>query len=148
MIEVLISMLILAVGILGASALQLTSFNANTSALYRSQAIFLANDIIDRMRMDPATARGTTFNEVDTSTVPTSGSSCATSDGCSKSAIAAQSVIEWADYFRGNSPLLPNGTGTITRVSGNIFRISISWNETDKLSQSTQTSSYTVDVQI
>jgi type IV pilus assembly protein PilV len=148
MIEILISLFILAVGILGASALQLVSFNANSSAMYRTQAIFLANDIIDRMRIDPVTARGLAFNGIDTATVATAGTSCATSSGCPKSGVADQGIIEWADYFRGTSPLLPNGQGTITRISGNIFRITISWNENDKLTQTSTTNSYIVDVQI
>jgi type IV pilus assembly protein PilV len=147
MIEVLISMFILAIGILGASALQLTSLNANTSAMYRTQAIFLANDIIDRMRRDPITARGTRYNSINTGTAATA-SGCGGTTGCSPDALAANDIAQWVNYFRRTTPLLPNGTGTVVRQAGNVFRITISWDDKDKLTRSTIATSHTIDVQI
>ena len=50
LIEVLISMLILAVGLLGLAGLQATGLRNNLSAYNRSQATQLAYDMADRMR--------------------------------------------------------------------------------------------------
>lgn len=50
MIEVLVALVVLAIGLLGVAALQLTSLRSNHSSAMRSQATFLAYDIIDRMR--------------------------------------------------------------------------------------------------
>lgn len=50
LLEVLVSMAILAIGLLGQAALQVTSLQRNQSALQRSQATLLAYDLVDRMR--------------------------------------------------------------------------------------------------
>ena len=50
LIEVLIAMIILAVGLLGLAGLQATSLRNNQSAYNRSVATQLAYDIADRMR--------------------------------------------------------------------------------------------------
>ncbi len=50
LLEVLISIVILSVGLLGYAGLQTISMKNNTSALHRSQATILAYDIIDRIR--------------------------------------------------------------------------------------------------
>ena len=54
LIEVLIAMLVLAVGLLGLAGLQATSLKNNQSAYNRSQATQLAYDIADRMRSNPS----------------------------------------------------------------------------------------------
>src|SRR6185295_1538044 len=56
MIEVLVSLVVLSIGLLGVAALQLTSLRSNHSSAMRSQATFLAYDIIDRMRANRAAA--------------------------------------------------------------------------------------------
>lgn len=50
LLEVLISIVILSVGLLGYAGLQTLSMKNNTSALHRSQATILAYDIVDRIR--------------------------------------------------------------------------------------------------
>ena len=54
LIEVLVSILVLMVGILGVAAMQMVSFQTNQSAYARSHAIYIAQDIFDRMRANPA----------------------------------------------------------------------------------------------
>jgi type IV pilus assembly protein PilV len=50
LIEVLVSMLILAVGLLGFAGMQMVGIKSNHSAQMRSQATLLAYDLADRMR--------------------------------------------------------------------------------------------------
>lgn len=50
LIEVMVSVLILSVGLLGYVSLQAQSIKSNKSAYYRSQANILAQDISERMR--------------------------------------------------------------------------------------------------
>lgn len=50
LLEVLVSIVILSVGLLGYAGLQTLSMKNNTSAFQRSQATILSYDIIDRMR--------------------------------------------------------------------------------------------------
>jgi type IV pilus assembly protein PilV len=50
LVEVLVTLVIVSVGLLGVAALQLTSLRNNYDAYVRSQAAMLAADILDRMR--------------------------------------------------------------------------------------------------
>lgn len=59
LVEVLVTSVLLGVGLLGASALQLAGLKGTDSAHYRTIATFLANDMAERMRMNlPAIAAG------------------------------------------------------------------------------------------
>lgn len=53
MVEVLVTVVILAVGLLGIAALQFMSKRSNYEAMERTTATLLANDIIERMRYNP-----------------------------------------------------------------------------------------------
>jgi type IV pilus assembly protein PilV len=53
LIEVLISMLILGIGILGAAALQLNALKYTDSSTLNTQASFIAYDMMDRIRANP-----------------------------------------------------------------------------------------------
>jgi len=50
LLEVLISIVVLSIGLLGYAGLQTLSMKNNTSAFQRSQATILTYDIVDRMR--------------------------------------------------------------------------------------------------
>jgi len=56
LIEVLVTLILISVGLLGVAALQLTSLRSNQDAYVRSQASALAGDILDRMRANQAKA--------------------------------------------------------------------------------------------
>ena len=50
LVEVLVTLVLISVGLLGVAALQLTSLKNNQESYVRSQAAMLAADILDRMR--------------------------------------------------------------------------------------------------
>jgi type IV pilus assembly protein PilV len=56
LIEVLVTMLIISVGLLGIAGIIVNSMKSNHSAHSRSEATVLANDIIDRMRANRSVA--------------------------------------------------------------------------------------------
>lgn len=56
LVEVLVTMLVVSIGLLGIAGLIVTSMKNNHSAQSRSQASVLANDIIDRMRANRSVA--------------------------------------------------------------------------------------------
>ncbi|KTB55734.1 type IV pilus modification protein PilV [Pseudomonas syringae] len=63
LIEVLVSVLILAIGLLGAAAIQLNALKYTDSSTMSSQASFIAYDMMDRIRANVdgnASANGTT----------------------------------------------------------------------------------------
>ncbi|WP_157995398.1 type IV pilus modification protein PilV [Peristeroidobacter soli] len=56
LIEVLVTLVIISVGLLGVAALQLTTVRNNYDSYVRSQAAVLAADMLDRMRVNRAVA--------------------------------------------------------------------------------------------
>lgn len=58
LIEVLVTLVIMSVGLLGVAALQLTTVRNNYDAFVRSQAAVLASDMLDRMRANRNNALG------------------------------------------------------------------------------------------
>lgn len=62
LIEVLITVLVLAVGLLGLAGLQLTSLRNNQSAMERSIGVVQSYSIIEAIRADPDSAKSGRFN--------------------------------------------------------------------------------------
>ncbi len=62
LIEVLVALLVMSIGLLGLAALQATSLKTNHGAYNRGQAIFLAYDIMDRMRANQTQALAGAYN--------------------------------------------------------------------------------------
>ncbi len=137
LIEVLVAILILAVGLMGLSAMQLTSLKVNQGAYYRSQASILASDILDRMRANREGFEDGDYDDLDTSDSIPSAQSCISSAlGCTSSQLADQDFREWAGYFEdvdslGNSylPLIPGATGTVDVDGDNNATVVISWGQ-------------------
>ena len=52
--EVLVAVLVLSIGILGIAGLQMGSLQANNDAMHRSEALWLAQELVERMRANTA----------------------------------------------------------------------------------------------
>lgn len=117
LIEVLVAMVILAIGLLGLAGLQTVSVQSNQGAYYRSQATILANDMADRMRANRTAALA--GNYVITS-FPTSSASNEVSG-----TPAQRDSAQWLNNL---ATTLPQGTGTIVN-NGNIVTLTICWND-------------------
>lgn len=128
LIEVLIALLVLALGLLGLAGLQVTSLKNNLSAYNRSQATLLAYDLADRMRANVAAA--TTYTSTDPSkAIPQSA--CTTAPGCSPQNMAINDLFEWNSSLVSTGLSLVRGTITVTvnTVTGNIYSIEIIWDD-------------------
>jgi type IV pilus assembly protein PilV len=112
LIEVLVAMVILAIGMLGLAGLQLSSMNNNQSAFYRSQATFLANDMLDRVRVNKAAIAD---YAVDVADDAATGSD----------AVAVADVDEWLGYVTDS---LPDGEASVV-VNGNQVTIRVEWDD-------------------
>lgn len=121
LIEVLISMFVLSVGLLGLAALQGTSLRNNFSAYNRSQATMLAYDIADRMRANTGVAPS-----VYATTAASEKASCFTSSGCSGADMVQNDLFEWNQSI---AVILPSGVGEIIGAPGNIYIIRINWDD-------------------
>lgn len=130
LIEVLVSMTILSIGLLGLAGLQVTGLKNNQTAYYHSEATQLLYDMADRMRANsPATVRSIPANSPYLSsawtTSPVAQAACATTVGCTTANMAQNDLYQWNTAI---GSTLPGGTGTIT-VNGNVFTITINWDD-------------------
>lgn len=116
LIEVLVTILVLAIGLLGLAGLQVTSVQSNHSAYYRSQATILAYDISDRMRSNRTAALDGAY-DVD---FPDSSNSHSVSGDR-----ATQDSAEWLNSL---ADTLPDGTGKVER-SDNLITIHVRWDD-------------------
>lgn len=114
LIEVLITALIMAVGLLGLAALQSRSLQYNHAAALRSQANVLASDIIDRMRINQVVALAGGYD---------TAYGQAQSTG---STLVAKDLSEWKTLL---ANALPSGDGAVTCATNTTCTISIRWRE-------------------
>lgn len=112
LIEVLTSLLVLSVGILGVLALQSRSIQLNQGALYESKATILAADISDRIRANVEQASRYRINFDDD---PPSGDCSGTSADCSPEQLADYDLSGWRANVAAS---LPEGRGQVEEVIG------------------------------
>lgn len=118
LIEVLVTLLVLSVGLLGMAGLQALSIKSNHSSYYRSQATFLAYDISERMRANRMAALNGDYSS---SAFPSSSSSNSVEDGTR----AEQDKAEWLNSL---AITLPAGTGRV-QINNKIATIDIQWDD-------------------
>lgn len=73
LIEVLVAVLVLAIGLLGVAAMQATALRNSQSSLERSQGVMHVYTILDAMRANPDAARTGAYNMGLTCAVPAAG---------------------------------------------------------------------------
>jgi type IV pilus assembly protein PilV len=104
LIEVLIAVLILAVGILGLATMQLGAKRASFEATQRSIATSMARDILERMRSNPGEldtyAAAASDLVVDTYT-GTAGTDCS-AVSCTTPQLAAYDMWDWTRMIQGD----------------------------------------------
>jgi type IV pilus assembly protein PilV len=153
LIEVLVAVVIMALGLLGLAALQGGGVKFNQSAYNRSQATHLAYELADRMRANSSPAAIASYLDVDgggmdylQSPQPPGPSSpnCKTT-ACSAGEMAAADINQWRAAI---SATLPKGCGSImlgpatgntngcggtysaaVKASAGIYTITINWDD-------------------
>jgi type IV pilus assembly protein PilV len=113
LIEILISVLVLSIGVLGMAALQLNALKSNQTAAVRSHATFLAYDIADRMRANLNKSRGGDYDIALAQTAPSGFS------------IEDVDLAQWRAAL---NEQLPDGKGAVAR-SGDKFIVTVQWDE-------------------
>lgn len=124
LIEVLIAVVILAVGLLGMASLLLNSMQSSQNAYLRSQASMLTYDLIERMRANQEHAVTTNAYTLAANAAATSDPGCASS--CPPSDQAQKDLHDWRAALAAG---IPEATAAITRSNDNQYQISIIWQE-------------------
>jgi type IV pilus assembly protein PilV len=118
LVEVLIAVLVLAIGLLGLAGLQASSLRFNNDAQLRSQATMLAYDISDRMRANSTAASNGAYD------LALTAGACGA--GAGGGSVAAQDLAQWLAQL---GCLLPQGAGQVQRLADDIVAVEIRWNE-------------------
>jgi len=134
LLEVLIALLVLAVGLLGLAALQNMGLRLNHQSYERTQATILIYDMIDRMRVNPAGVVLGNYSLSMTGTPPTATQNCEASVCTTPAALAAYDMNRWISTVAGTASqraALAGGQGSIASVAGStsLFDISVQWQE-------------------
>lgn len=117
-IEVLIALLVLAIGLLGLAALQAQGLRFNHDAYVRTQATHIAYDIVDRMRANRANVADYTAADPGLPCDPVSVPA-------DPNELARMDLSCWYDSL-GDS--LPAGAGLITaNATANFYDVSVGW---------------------
>jgi type IV pilus assembly protein PilV len=124
LVEVLVSLVILAIGLLGIAKLMLFSSHSNDSAYLRSQATALAYEILDDMRANRQEAISAgSYNTAAAVPAVAPGALCVGLGSCiNPTQVALYDLYQWGLHLNANSGVappgaLPNGQGTVTTAT-------------------------------
>ena len=106
-VEVLVALVVLAIGLLGIAALYLNSLQSGRTAIYRTQAVNLAADLADRIRANRTAqaAYATLFADAEAEVA-----GCYTTGGCVDVDLASSDLARWKGTV---AQFLPNGQGQV-----------------------------------
>lgn len=138
LIEVMVALLVLSMGFLVSANMQLRGIRSNQESYYQSQAMMLANDMMDRMRNNRAGVMAGEYNNLTTNGA-VSKPDCADA-GCSGTGLMQLDRFEWSANFRnlrGETVFVPRlppavdetaASGTISAIDANgIITITLRW---------------------
>lgn len=120
LIEMVVALFVLAIGMLGVMSMQVKSMQFNQSAYYYSQAVFLANDILDSMRSNPGMVAGYNINLDDPA--PNSSVDCSdVNTQCTPEELRDWNLSKWrenieATLVKGKSSIENNGDFVTIKV--------------------------------
>jgi type IV pilus assembly protein PilV len=109
LIEVMVSVLVLSIGLVGVAALQGVSLKNTQSSFMRSQATALAYDVADRMRANVISARTGLYNS-GSYDPPATVTGCKSTTGCTAQNMAEHDLAEWNAAI---ATYLPMGEGVV-----------------------------------
>ena len=126
MIEVLVTIAILMIGLLGLAALQTNATIAEIEAYQRSQALVLVQDMADRIAANKANASSYVINNI--------GGTYVTP--CPTTSTAATDLCEWANKLNGAAEVTAGGTkvgamigarGCVSQPTPNVYLVTVTW---------------------
>ena len=112
MLEVMVAILVVAIGLLGLAGLMNAGLRNNQSSSAQSQAVWLAYDMLDRLRADKIVAGAGGYNVLMGSAPGGSG-------------FANTELVGWRGLV---AAALPVGTGSVS-VVGNAATVIIQWSD-------------------
>ncbi|MDO9596650.1 MAG: type IV pilus modification protein PilV [Azoarcus sp.] len=119
LLEVLISVVVLSIGLLGMAALQINAMKNSQSSFQRTQAVMLSYYMLDAMRANRADAIAENYNLAKTCVVPVEGGS-----------LVSRDRHFWLQALKDNIGVAATTCGQITCVAAtSICTVRIYWND-------------------
>ena len=117
LLEVLVAMVIVSIGLVGLAGLMMTSAKNNQSAYYRTQASWMAYDMIDRMRANrmPPAQLSAAYN-IALGVTPS---------GCPTLIAPPADMCQWKTEL---ATALPTGDGSV-HVAGSVVAVTVQWDD-------------------
>ena len=131
LLEVLIAVVILAVGLLGTAALSLNSLQTSQGASLRSQASAMAADFAERLRTNrdyaiSAAAANTAYALASGAGAPTNPTCASSSAGCDGQGQAQRDMYEWRTNL---DAAMPGASAVVTKTDQRRYELTLTWNE-------------------
>lgn len=143
LVEILVTILITVIGLVGLASMQLKSVRANQKSSQKSQAIWILSDLANRMRANSRGNYATSANGFDCPNPPVAPARvCSppyptaqvTQPNCTANQLATFDIQEIlcgsgssSATYRGAASFLANPSLNIQTISGNNLRITLSW---------------------
>ncbi|MDE2159498.1 MAG: type IV pilus modification protein PilV, partial [Burkholderiales bacterium] len=105
--EALIAVLLLSLSALAYAALQMRGLSTNSSAMWRSKAVQLAQEMADRMRANQAGVAAGAYQNL---LVPGAAPACGPASACTPAQVAALDYSAWSAEV---ALALPGGSGVV-----------------------------------
>jgi type IV pilus assembly protein PilV len=146
LIELLVAVLVMGIGVLGVTALQLVSLQNNRAALERAEAVQLAYDMMDRIRANPlGVPAGAAYGGLALGDAPPAAPNCI-DNNCSQAQMVAFDQASWKCQLgnfhddavctdlratgvlpsEDDQPGLPQGDGAV-EVAGGVVQVTVQW---------------------
>lgn len=123
LLEIMVAMVIFAVGMLGLAGIQALSLENTSSSYSRSQAVLLAYDMVDRMKANPTA--GNNYEIAVGTNVATPAKLC-NSVACNDNEMATFDHWQWKTAL---PDLLLSGAGQVVNTAGTSYTITVHWDE-------------------
>lgn len=131
LIEVLVALLVLAIGLLGAAALQLNALKYTDSSRLSSQASFIAYDMMDRIRANPDADYSLT-------------SLAAVTSGPNLNVPRTQDLYDFKTSIQTLDPVTGDGTITVDPTYKRLVTITVTWSDARAANPATPSQTFTV----
>jgi len=124
-VEVLVSVIVAAFGLLGVAGLLAKSAAYSNTAHARTVVTQKIYSLVDRMRANPKGVADGNYNTEDAS----SAGSSLKCTACTPAQMAAYDLYQWSQELRAPPGELPGGKGSVEQVPNtNRFTIKVTWN--------------------
>lgn len=138
LLETMVALLVLSIGLLGIAAMQMSGLFQNRAGYERSQAVMLAEEIAERIRVNrPAAADGDYDTAIGTVVTAAAGTCLGQAANCTPGTLATEDLGLWKERL---DAILAGGDGAIqVAVTGGVARsaqITIQWPPANSISLS------------